>query len=99
MQLVRAGDPSDTEGETARACPRHAVAALNGIAGARVMWEDTHGINDHERTALQQQPPDKTLSGRCDRHPGPMFADGWADQKRELGHEENQQAHLVRTQR
>jgi hypothetical protein len=28
---------ADAEGETARACPRQAVAALNGIAGARVM--------------------------------------------------------------
>jgi hypothetical protein len=43
---------ADTEGDTARACPQHAVAALNGIIGARVIWADTRGINDHERTTL-----------------------------------------------
>jgi hypothetical protein len=35
---------ADTQGETARACPRHAVAALNGITGARVIWADTRGV-------------------------------------------------------
>jgi hypothetical protein len=44
---------ADTEGDTARACPCHAVAALNGVTGARVIWADTRGINDHERTALR----------------------------------------------
>ncbi len=53
MQLLRPSEIADAQGETARACPRHAVAALNGIIRARVIWEDTHGINDHERTALQ----------------------------------------------
>lgn len=43
---------ADTQRETARACPRHAVAALNGITGARVVWADTRGVNDHERAAL-----------------------------------------------
>ena len=43
----------DAEGQRARACPRHAVAALDGLAGARVIWDDTHGINAHEVTALQ----------------------------------------------
>ncbi len=54
---------ADTEGETARACPRHALTALNGIAGARVLWEDTHGINDHERTALQLAEERSQLGG------------------------------------
>ena len=44
---------ADAQGETARACPRHAVAALSGITAASVIWADTRGINDHERTALQ----------------------------------------------
>ena len=35
-----------------RGCPRHAVAALDGIAGAHVDWADSKGINEYERTAL-----------------------------------------------
>jgi hypothetical protein len=42
----------DAGGERARACARHAVTALEGLAGARVIWEDTRGINEHEATAL-----------------------------------------------
>jgi hypothetical protein len=33
----------DAEGDTARGCPRHAVAALDGITGARVDWADSRG--------------------------------------------------------
>jgi hypothetical protein len=36
-----------------RACPRHAVQALDHLAGARVVWDDTRGINEHEATALR----------------------------------------------
>jgi hypothetical protein len=43
----------DATGETARGCPRHAVAALDGIAGARVDWADSRGLNEFERTALE----------------------------------------------
>ena len=43
----------DAGGERARACARHAVAVLDGLAGARVIWDDTRGINKHEATALQ----------------------------------------------
>lgn len=43
----------DAEGQFARACPYHAVAVLNGLAGARVLWDDTRGINDYEVTALK----------------------------------------------
>ncbi len=43
----------DAEGERARACARHAVAALDGLTGARVIWDDTRGINEYEGTALQ----------------------------------------------
>ncbi|MGH3228347.1 MAG: hypothetical protein ACRDOA_07160 [Streptosporangiaceae bacterium] len=43
----------DAEGATARGCPRHAVAALNGITGARVDWPDSKGLNQSERTALE----------------------------------------------
>jgi hypothetical protein len=43
----------DAEGQRARACPHHAVAGLSGLAGARVIWDDTHGINEHEATALR----------------------------------------------
>ena len=43
----------DAEGQRARTCPHHAVAVLTGLAGARVIWDDTHGINDYEVTALR----------------------------------------------
>jgi hypothetical protein len=43
----------DAEGERARACARHAVAALEHLAQARVVWEDTRGINEHETAALR----------------------------------------------
>ena len=43
----------DARGERGRACARHAVAALEGLAGARVIWQDTRGINEHEATALR----------------------------------------------
>ncbi len=43
----------DTEGASARACPRHAVAALDGIASAHVDWADSKGLNEWERKALE----------------------------------------------
>ena len=43
----------DAEGERVRACARHALAALDGLAGARVIWDDTQGINAHEAAALR----------------------------------------------
>jgi hypothetical protein len=43
----------DAEGTSARACPRHAVAALTGIAGARVGWPYSKGLNEWERKALE----------------------------------------------
>ncbi len=44
---------TDAEGATARSCPRHALAALNGITRARVDWPDSKGLNQWERTALE----------------------------------------------
>ena len=35
---------ADTEGDTARARPQHAVAALNDITREQVIWADTRGI-------------------------------------------------------
>ena len=43
----------DSEGVTARGCPRHAVAALDGITGAHVDWADSKGLNEQERKALE----------------------------------------------
>ena len=43
----------DSEGTTARGCPRHAVAALNGLTGAYVDWTDSKGRNEWERQALK----------------------------------------------
>jgi hypothetical protein len=43
----------DSEGAAARGCPRHAVAALDGITGAHVDWVDSKGLNEWERKALE----------------------------------------------
>jgi hypothetical protein len=43
----------DAERQRVRACPRHAVAALDGLAGAHIVWDNTHGINEHEVIALR----------------------------------------------
>jgi hypothetical protein len=61
--LTRADEPAcpayarvtivDSAGDSARACPRHADAALDGITVARVDWADSHGLNQHKRTALE----------------------------------------------
>ncbi len=43
----------DSEGTSARGCPRHAVAALDGNASAHVDWTDSKGLNEWERKALE----------------------------------------------
>jgi hypothetical protein len=43
----------DAEGAMARGCPRHALAALNGITRVRVDWPDSKGLNRWERIALE----------------------------------------------
>jgi len=43
----------DDEGASARACPRHAVAALNAIIGAHVDRPDSKGLNEWESKALE----------------------------------------------
>ena len=42
---------ADAQGASARACPRHAVAALDGISGAHVGC--SKGLNEHERMAIE----------------------------------------------
>jgi hypothetical protein len=44
---------TDAEGTTARGCPRHAVAALFGLAGAHVDWADSEDPNEWARQALE----------------------------------------------
>jgi hypothetical protein len=61
--LTRADEPScqsyarvtivDAERASARACPRHAVAALDGTTRAHVDWADSKGLNESERKALE----------------------------------------------
>jgi hypothetical protein len=61
--LTRADEPAcqsyarvtivDSEDARARGCPRHAVAALDGIACAHVDWTDSKGLNEWERKALE----------------------------------------------
>jgi hypothetical protein len=43
----------DCEGPTARGCPRHAVAALDGITSAHIGWTDSECLNQWERKALE----------------------------------------------
>ena len=45
-----AGHP---DGESARGWARHAVQALNGITGLRVDWDDSRGLNQYERSAVE----------------------------------------------
>lgn len=61
--LIRADEPAcqsyarvtivDAEGASVRGCPRHAVAALDSIAGGHVDWADSKGLNEWERRALE----------------------------------------------
>ena len=61
--LTRADEPAcqsyarvtvmDSEGAAARSYPRHAVTALDGIAGAHMNWTDSKGLNEWERKALK----------------------------------------------
>ena len=61
--LTRADEPAcqsyarvtivDSEAASARACPRHAVAALDGITGAQADWTDSKSLNEWERKALE----------------------------------------------
>ncbi len=61
--LTRADEPArqtyarvtimDCERASARGCPRHAVAALDGIASAHVDWADSKGLNEWEHSALE----------------------------------------------
>jgi hypothetical protein len=44
---------TDAAGASARSCPRHALAALDGIRRARVDWPDSKGLNQWERKALE----------------------------------------------
>lgn len=43
----------DATGDSARACPQHAVAPLGSISGTRADWADTRGITQFERTTLE----------------------------------------------
>lgn len=59
----------DAVGETARSCARHAVASLDGIAGARVDWADSRGLNEFERTALELSGERSLLAARPEAEP------------------------------
>ena len=53
MPDIRTRHDHGLRGACAPACPRHAVAALDGITGAHVDWADSRGLNQWERTALE----------------------------------------------
>jgi hypothetical protein len=78
---------TDETGDSARACPRHAVAALDGIDGARVDWTDTRGLNEFERKALElteeiNRRPQVSVQG--EREPEPEAARPEAEPHAEL---------------
>jgi hypothetical protein len=54
---------ADTEGASARACPRHAIAALDGITCAHVDWADSKGLNEWSAKPLSC-PKNETGSDR-----------------------------------
>ena len=47
------GDDRGHRRTSARASPRHALAALNGITGAHVDWADSKSLSEWERKALE----------------------------------------------
>lgn len=54
---------ADTGGASARACPRHAIAALDGITCAHVDWADSKGLNEWSAKPLSC-PKNETGSDR-----------------------------------
>jgi hypothetical protein len=66
-ELTRADEPecgevakvtiNDITGQGARACLQHAIAALEVIDGAEVDWDDSKGLNEYERKALELTKP------------------------------------------
>jgi hypothetical protein len=61
---------ADVTGETARGCPRHAVAALDGIAGAPVDWAESRGLNEFGRMALELSGERSLLAARPEAKAG-----------------------------
>ena len=53
MPVIRARHDHGLRRSQRRACPRHAVAALDGVTGAHVDWADSRDLNQWERTALE----------------------------------------------
>jgi hypothetical protein len=66
-RLTRADEPEcgevakvtikDVTGQGSRACLTHAIAALEGIDGAEVDWDDSKGLGEYERKALELTKP------------------------------------------
>jgi hypothetical protein len=62
-ELTRADEPEcgeiakvtikDVTGQGSRACLTHAIAALEVIDGAEVDWDDSKGLSEYERKALE----------------------------------------------
>ena len=84
--LTRADEPAcqsyarvtivDAAGAAARGCPRHAVAALDGITGAHVDWTDSRGLNGWERTALELSEERSKLAYGTSTIRGPRVTNG-----------------------
>ena len=66
----------DSEGASARACPRHALAALDGITGAHVDWTDSRGLNEWERKALELSGERSKLAYDISTIRGPRVTNG-----------------------
>lgn len=77
MPVIRARhDHGLLLGASARACPRHAVAALDGITGAHVDWTDSRGLNQWERTALELVRGTEQTRIRHQPYQGPRVTNG-----------------------
>ena len=66
---------TNAHGDSGGACPRHAVAALEGISRARVDWADSKGLNQWERLALELAEEQSQLGYHTgqDYHPAGIY--------------------------
>jgi hypothetical protein len=75
---------TDSKRASARACPRHAVTALDGITGAHVDWTDSRGLNEWERKALELSEERSKLVYGISTIRGPRVTNGLTAQTERL---------------
>jgi hypothetical protein len=77
----------DSEGDSARSCPRHGVAALDGIASAHVDWADSKALNEWERKALELAKNEAGSRFVGDEHQGAAVPKAAASHNRPSAHQ------------